>query len=615
MKKILSIFLSVVLMGLIIIPAFSVTSFASFSRKIDDGEYFNPQLASMTEDLDGGINNYTQFRSYVLKKMANCETNIDISSFKIPLSQADAVISCVLYDLNEAFHKGSPSYSYSPSTGCLTYLSFSYIMTKEEYAAAMKICDSVTESFIADLRNNNSLSQAEKALLVHDRIAMWCEYDYQNSLDGSASALSHEMYGTLVDGISLCSGYSRAYQYALRKLGIECYLCNSDVMAHEWNIVVIDGQKYHVDVSWDDPVWDVYGRVNHDNFLRSTNGIIATGHKANDFDTSPVSTTYDNYFWQNSNTEFQYKNGKIYYFDSSAKQLKKIENGKTSTLLTVSDKWKISGGYYNESFVRLDSDDSDNCLFYSTPASVYKYNLDTNTSSVIYTPDKPGEYYWIYGFKAQDNYFCLNINNSPNFSSVTYANNIKYKYQESTHEHTHKYTAVVTKPTCTEKGYTTYTCSCGDRYVADYVDAIGHIDGEWKVTKPATSTEKGVKTLYCKECGKPIGTKTIPIITGRLISVSIDDVEINYKESATIKPEIKTEGNIKYTVKYESSDPKIATVDQNGNIRTVHKGTAKITCIVTDEADNVVKDTKLINIKFSFSQWLIWIFLFGFLWY
>ena len=40
--------------------------------------------------------------------------------------------------------------------------------------------------------------------------------------------------------------------------------------------------------------------------------------------------------------------------------------------------------------------------------------------------------------------------------------------------HTHSYKATVTAPTCTEQGYTTYTCDCGDSYVADLLDAIGH---------------------------------------------------------------------------------------------------------------------------------------------
>ena len=64
----------------------------------------------------------------------------------------------------------------------------------------------------------------------------------------------------------------------------------------------------------------------------------------------------------------------------------------------------------------------------------------------------------------------------------------------------HSYNKVVTEPTCTEKGYTTYTCSvCGDTYVADYVDALGHKYNA-VVTKP-TCTEKGYTTYTCSVCG------------------------------------------------------------------------------------------------------------------
>lgn len=45
---------------------------------------------------------------------------------------------------------------------------------------------------------------------------------------------------------------------------------------------------------------------------------------------------------------------------------------------------------------------------------------------------------------------------------------------DSVDEHAHNYSSVVTPPTCTEKGYTTYTCECGDSYVSDYVEALGH---------------------------------------------------------------------------------------------------------------------------------------------
>ena len=63
--------------------------------------------------------------------------------------------------------------------------------------------------------------------------------------------------------------------------------------------------------------------------------------------------------------------------------------------------------------------------------------------------------------------------------------------------HSHK--TVVTAPTCEEKGYTTYTCHCGDTYKADYVDALGH-DYDVVVTAP-TCEGKGYTTHTCWVCG------------------------------------------------------------------------------------------------------------------
>ena len=65
--------------------------------------------------------------------------------------------------------------------------------------------------------------------------------------------------------------------------------------------------------------------------------------------------------------------------------------------------------------------------------------------------------------------------------------------------HTHK--AVVTAPTCTEQGYTTYTCSCSDTYVADYVDALKHDMSDWTTTQAPTCTEVGSKVRSCQRKG------------------------------------------------------------------------------------------------------------------
>ncbi len=44
--------------------------------------------------------------------------------------------------------------------------------------------------------------------------------------------------------------------------------------------------------------------------------------------------------------------------------------------------------------------------------------------------------------------------------------------------HEHSYTSVITAPTCTDKGYTTYTCDCGDSFVDDITDVIDHKDND-----------------------------------------------------------------------------------------------------------------------------------------
>lgn len=73
----------------------------------------------------------------------------------------------------------------------------------------------------------------------------------------------------------------------------------------------------------------------------------------------------------------------------------------------------------------------------------------------------------------------------------------------------HAYVGKVTDPTCTEKGYTTYTCAnCEekgivreDKYITDYVDANGHNYGEWyKGLTGKEPTEEELKNYVEPSC-------------------------------------------------------------------------------------------------------------------
>ena len=101
--------------------------------------------------------------------------------------------------------------------------------------------------------------------------------------------------------------------------------------------------------------------------------------------------------------------------------------------------------------------------------------------------------------------------------------NIHYNYVS----HTHSYKDVVTAPTCTAKGYTTHTCSCGDSYVDTYVDALGHAWDSGTVTKEPTATETGIRTYACTRCGET-KTETIPATGSVDVTQMFTDVTKNW---------------------------------------------------------------------------------------
>ena len=73
----------------------------------------------------------------------------------------------------------------------------------------------------------------------------------------------------------------------------------------------------------------------------------------------------------------------------------------------------------------------------------------------------------------------------------------------------HDYAAEVTAPTCTEQGYTTYTCTvCGDSYVADYKDALGHAAAEAvvenEVAADCVNDGSYDSVVYCSVCGEEL---------------------------------------------------------------------------------------------------------------
>ena len=102
------------------------------------------------------------------------------------------------------------------------------------------------------------------------------------------------------------------------------------------------------------------------------------------------------------------------------------------------------------------------------------------------------------------------------FGKITYAFHklflrIKNFFGDYSVGHIHKYETVVTAPTCTGQGYTTHICKiCGNTYVDDYTEPLGHDFSVWHTDIEATCESEGHQYSICSRCQER-AEQTIPV--------------------------------------------------------------------------------------------------------
>lgn len=80
-----------------------------------------------------------------------------------------------------------------------------------------------------------------------------CQYDYmaegnpETAGDGPFSAR-----GVFMDGMAVCDGYSSAFAMLCNAAGIDCLYVSGGEMNHSWNCVILDGEMYFVDLTYQD---------------------------------------------------------------------------------------------------------------------------------------------------------------------------------------------------------------------------------------------------------------------------------------------------------------------------------------------------------------------------
>jgi hypothetical protein len=136
---------------------------------------------------------------------------------------------------------------YRPKKFKIEFTYFDWALNRENYIKAVNAVEQKTLSVIKDYKNDN-MSDREKVIKIHEYLIKTTVYDRNGKYCNTP-------YGALIDGKTICGGYSYAFQYICEELDIPCVIAfgttdNPDD-AHVWNKVKLGDNWYIVDLTLD----------------------------------------------------------------------------------------------------------------------------------------------------------------------------------------------------------------------------------------------------------------------------------------------------------------------------------------------------------------------------
>ena len=532
-------------------------------------------LGVVVEQQDGAASLASTYDATALEKLIvegikAWQTSIDVSELGLTRDDINNGAVRSIINSHPEFISLSGGYTYWTSGSSITKIAFTYLTNAKEEQQELDAALQEVKSKI----DTSGMSDEEIVLAYHEYLTSTVAYAYEDYFNGTIAANhGYDMYGALVKHSCVCQGYAETMFYLLREAGLSCAIASSENINHAWNIVKIHGKWYHIDATWDDPVWDMPGRSYHDYFLVSFDTMnkntlinhtkdrtdMVVSAQWGDTYTTAVDTTYESgKFWNGIEKAIFYKDGYWYSIsEGSSKTSFNINKYQYSTninkvLYSGTAKWTTpSGGYYpgvySSIYLRGDN------LYFTTPDSLNKIDI-TSTNVIptelinIRTQYNSSTGNNLYAFGEQYGKLVYFITDSPNIKKTKdSSNSSKYnkEYAEYTFEMciSHKWDAgVVTKePTYTSTGTKKYTCTnCGETNIETIAKLVctSHVWDSGKVVTAPTYKTEGTKKYTCKNCGT---TKT-ETIAKLVCTKHAWDAGV-----VTIQPTYKTEGTRKYT--------------------------------------------------------------------
>lgn len=256
---------------------------------------------------------------------------------------------------------------------------------EETYASLMAQMDAAVSGVDA------AWSDAEKALYLHEWMSKKFDYDHDEYETEAETNLRHTAYGMLLRDKGVCEGYAWLYGLLLHRVGVDSMMVQSIALNHAWNMLLIDGAWYHVDVTWDDIFATHPGLLTHDYLLLSHDTMYSASHESSDWELinganaveMPDSTRYEDAFWNGSIACIEpYQDGTWLAIkqDETAsatgwftKYTFYPEDGSADAeqVMSLNDRWYVSRNYstyYTNSYIVPAMHGS--VLYYTTPDSI-----------------------------------------------------------------------------------------------------------------------------------------------------------------------------------------------------------------------------------------------------
>lgn len=182
----------------------------------------------------------------------------EVNSFTVSVTdvQIQKIIDYIQRDHPEIFwFQHGATFYFDTTTHIVSRVTLTYCMTQAEANKRQSKIDAANKAFLASV--TGEMSDYEVTLRIYENIIKLVDYDtigLERQKSGTVSADVPDdlrsIYGVFVNKKAVCAGYAKAMQYLLNRCGIECTYVTSDT--HAWNLVKLEGDYYHMDVTWGD---------------------------------------------------------------------------------------------------------------------------------------------------------------------------------------------------------------------------------------------------------------------------------------------------------------------------------------------------------------------------